>query len=394
MEHQRTPESADIEISVLIPCLNEAETLGICIEKCTNTFREYNISGEVVVADNGSTDGSLDIATAKGARVVHVPQKGYGAALQGGIAGSHGHFIIMGDADDSYDFREIPRFLEKLRAGSELVLGCRLPSGGGRVMPGAMPWLHRWIGNPGLSFLVRWWFRAPIHDVYCGLRGFTKSLYERLDQRCTGMEFATEMVIKSSLFNARITEVPITLHPDGRKTRKPHLRTFHDGWRTLRFFLIYSPKWLFLVPGLFFIALGMLGYALALPRLTIGSIRPDAHTLLFASLTILVGYQSIQFGILAKAFAVTEGLLPHDKRLDAGLRLIPLERGIMLGLLFSLVGTALLGVALRGWQLAGFGDLDYAKTMRIVVPGITLCALGAQTIMACFLLNLLGTSRR
>ena len=383
-----------IEVSVVIPCLNEAETLGICIEKCQRTFAKHHISGEVVVADNGSTDGSLAIAEKAGARIVHIPRKGYGAALQGGIAAAAGRYVIMGDADDSYDFQDIPRFLEKLRTGAALAQGCRLPKGGGTVMPGAMPWLHSYIGNPGLSFLVRWWFHAQIHDVYCGLRGFTKELYEKLDLRCTGMEFATEMVIKSSLHRVEVAEVPITLHRDGRKTRKPHLRTFHDGWRTLRFFLIYSPKWLFLVPGLLLILIGIAGYALALPRLNIGGIHPDAHTLLFASLAILVGNQSMQFGILAKTFAITEGLLPHDEHFAARLRMLPLERGIIVGLLASLIGLGLLGMAFRDWQLAGFGDLDYAKTMRIVVPGVTLCALGVQTILVCFLLNLLCTSRK
>jgi glycosyltransferase involved in cell wall biosynthesis len=241
------------ELSVVIPCLNEHETIGICVEKAVRAMREAGIDGEVILADNGSTDGSIDIATRAGARHVAVPAKGYGNALMGGISAARGRFVIMGDADDSYDFLEIPKFVQKLRAGSELVQGCRLPSGGGSIAPGAMPKLHRWWGNPMFSWLARRWFGAPIHDVYCGLRGFTKDLYGRLDQRCTGMEFATEMIIKASLSGAAISEVPITLHVDGRKTRAPHLKTFRDGWRTLRFFLMCSPRWLFLMPGMLLI---------------------------------------------------------------------------------------------------------------------------------------------
>src|SRR5439155_4592494 len=239
----------ETEVSIVIPCLNEADTLAICIRKAIAAMERHRIAGEVIVADNGSTDGSVEIARREGARVVSVTTRGYGAALMGGIDAAAGRFIVMGDADDSYDFSDIPRFVEKLRQGYELVQGCRLESGGGRVLPGAMPFLHRWFGNPLFSFLARRWFHAPIHDVYCGLRGFTRELYERLQQRCTGMEFATEMIIKASLQGARILDVPVTLHPDGRRAHAPHLRTFRDGWRTLRFFLLFSPRWLFLVPG-------------------------------------------------------------------------------------------------------------------------------------------------
>jgi glycosyltransferase involved in cell wall biosynthesis len=286
-------EDPSIEITVVMPCLNEAETLGICIEKAQRSFSANNISGEIVVADNGSTDGSQGIATRMGARVVNVSARGYGNALMGGIAAARGKYIIMGDADDSYDFLEIPKYLEKLRQGYELVQGCRLPSGGGRVMPGAMPFLHRWWGNPMFSLMARWWFYAPIHDVYCGLRGFTKSLYNRLNLRCTGMEFATEMIIKASLYSEKMTEVPITLHPDGRTLHPPHLKTYRDGWRTLRFFLIYSPRWLFYLPGVLLIVFGLAGYAIAMPGVPIGGVTFDAHTLLFASLAILCGYQSV-----------------------------------------------------------------------------------------------------
>src|SRR5438270_8245634 len=276
------PTGAELEVSVVMPCLNEADSLESCIRKAQQALRENDIQAEIIVADNGSTDGSQAIATRLGARVVPVAQKGYGNALMGGIAAARGKFVIMGDSDDSYDFREIPKFVEKLRAGFDLVQGCRLPSGGGRVMPGAMPVLHRWLGNPLFSFLVRHMFWSDIHDVYCGMRGFTKELYNHLDQRCTGMEFATEMILKSSLACAKIAEVPITLHPDGRKSHPPHLRTFRDGWRTLRFLLIYSPRWLFVYPGITLILLGLIGYGLALPGVTIGGVTFDAHTLLFA----------------------------------------------------------------------------------------------------------------
>jgi SAM-dependent methyltransferase len=299
---------------------------------------EHGINGEVIVADNGSSDGSQELAADLGARVVSVPGKGYGNALMGGIAAAQGRYVIMGDADDSYDFTEVPRFLDRLRDGYDLVQGCRLPSGGGSIMPGAMPFLHRWWGNPMFSLLVRHWFNAPIHDVYCGLRGFSRELYERLGLQCTGMEFAVEMVIKSSLFQERIAEVPITLHPDGRKTRAPHLRTFRDGWRTLRFFLMFSPRWLFLVPGLILILLGTLGYALALPGVTFRGVTLDVHTLLFASLFLLMGYQSLHFSVLTKTFAITEGMLPPDPRLERFYQVATLERGLLLAAVAILGG--------------------------------------------------------
>jgi glycosyltransferase involved in cell wall biosynthesis len=279
----------DIELSVVMPCLNEADTLEVCIGKAQKAMREIGIRGEVVIADNGSTDGSISIANRLGARVVNIAERGYGAALRGGIEAAYGKYVIMGDADDSYDFLDIPKFVEKLRAGNELVMGCRLPGGGGKILPGAMPQLHRWWGNPMFSAMVRKMFKAPIHDVYCGLRGFTRELYDRLDLRCTGMEFATEMVIKSSLFREKIAEVPITLHPDGRKAHAPHLKTFSDGWRTLRFFMLYSPRWLFLVPGIALVVLGLIAWGLALPRVEIHGIDFDAHTLLFGSLFLLMG---------------------------------------------------------------------------------------------------------
>src|SRR5215470_9398714 len=254
-----------VEVSVVMPCLNEADTVGLCITKAHQAFGRAGIRGEIIVADNGSTDGSQAIARQFGARVIDIPSKGYGNALRGGIAAARGSFVIMGDADDSYDFTELPKFVERLRAGYDLAQGCRFPSGGGTIEPGAMPVLHRWWGNPMLSAMVRRMFWAPVHDVYCGLRGFTKELFERLDLRSSGMEFATEMIIKSSLHNAQIVEVPITLHPDGRTAHAPHLNTFRDGWRTFRYFLMCSPRWLFLIPGGAFIVFGLLGYLVAMP---------------------------------------------------------------------------------------------------------------------------------
>jgi glycosyltransferase involved in cell wall biosynthesis len=346
MEQPTSTVSCALEVSIVMPCLNEAETLATCIVKAQKALCENKIHGEVIVADNGSTDGSQDIATRLGVRLVSVAARGYGNALMGGIAAAQGRFIIMGDADESYDFLEIPSFVEKLRAGFELVQGCRLPSGGGVIAPGAMPFLHRWCGNPLFSQLVRRWFKAPVHDVYCGLRGFTKAFYERLDQRCTGMEFATEMIIKASLYRARIAEIPITLHPDGRKAHPPHLKTFRDGWRTLRFFLMYSPRWLFLMPGLWLMMLGCLGYGIAMPGWTFHGVIFDAHTLLFASLAILCGYQSVIFALLIKTFALS------------------------------------------------FGSLDYAYTIRLVIPGATLTALGFQTMLSSFFLSILRMHRR
>jgi len=383
-----------LELSVVMPCLNEAETIETCIRKVQSVIQECQISAEIIVADNGSTDGSIELATKLNARVVHVDKKGYGAALQGGIAEARGRFVIMGDADDSYDFLEIPKFLDSLREGFELVQGCRLPSGGGHIMPGAMPFLHRWWGNPTFSWMVRLMFRAPIHDVYCGLRGFTNELYRHLELRSTGMEFATEMVIKTSLFKRSIAEVPITLHPDGRQVRAPHLRTFRDGWRTLWFFLIYSPNWLFMIPGVFLIAGGLLGYALALPGIQIWGANLDAHTLLFASLAILLGHQAVSFAALAKTFGVRERLLPQDSATDRLERTINLERGVVLGGVSLCMGIVLMGIAVNQWRVANFGDLEYAQTMRIVIPGVMLSALGCQTIFASFFLALLRIPRR
>jgi glycosyltransferase involved in cell wall biosynthesis len=391
--YQDLGDQAGLELSVVMPCLNEADTVGTCIEKAWRALREHNISGEVIVADNGSTDGSQAIASEMGARVINVTERGYGQALMGGIIAARGKFVIMGDADDSYDFMEIPKFVDKLREGYELVQGCRLPGGGGRVLPGAMPFLHRWWGNPMFSLMARIWFGAPIHDVYCGLRGFTKEVYERLDQRCTGMEFATEMIIKSSLYGVRMAEVPISLHPDGRKSHPPHLKTFRDGWRTFRFFLMYSPRWLFLIPGLSLILCGLLGYVIALPGLTINGVTFDAHTLLFASLALICGEQAIFFALFTKIFAISEGLMPESEKLNRFFRLINIERGVVTGCLSLVFGLILLLIAIDKWRLTHFGHLDYSHTMRWIIPGATLTALGFQTVLASFVLGILRMRR-
>jgi glycosyltransferase involved in cell wall biosynthesis len=386
--------SSEIELSVVIPCLNEADTLAECVEKAQRTINENRIAAEVIVADNGSTDGSQDIAKRLGARLVHVPERGYGSALMGGIAAARGRFILMGDADGSYDFEEIPRFLAKLREGYDLVQGCRLPSGGGKVMPGAMPALHRWFGNPVFSMLAQRWFHSPIQDIYCGMRGFRKSHYDHLDQRCTGMEFATEMIIKSSLLGCKAAQVPITLHPDGRKVHAPHLKTFRDGWRTLRFFLLCTPRRLFLVPGVILIFLGILAYSLALPNVVLRGVGFDAHTLLFGSLAFLCGYQAIFFAIFAKALAIKQGLLPSDIRLKRILNNFNLEIGLVIATVMLIVGLILLAAAINQWRLADFGPLNYAHEMRLVVPGATLVALGFQTILSAFLVSFLDLEHR
>ena len=380
----------DVELSVVMPCLNEADTVGICVEKALRAMGDAGIQGEVILADNGSSDDSKAIAQSLGARTIDVTERGYGAALIGGIEASRGRYIIMGDADDSYDFLEIPAFVEQLRGGYDLVQGCRLPRGGGRVLPGAMPLLHRWFGNPALSWLVRLMFRIPINDVYCGMRGFTRKLYDSLDLRSPGMEFATEMIIKSGLHDTSMTQVPITLHPDGRQEHGPHLRTFRDGWRTLRLFLVFSPKWTFFRPGLLLIAVALLGYAFAIPQVRVFGAALDVHTLLIASLAGLLGWQCILLATLARIFAGREGMMPAEERLER----LTVEKGLVFGLLTGLVGAVLIGVVIIQWWQRDFGELDYPVTMRLVVPGVTLVAIGFQTVMAALMAGVLKMHRR
>jgi glycosyltransferase involved in cell wall biosynthesis len=381
---------AEVELSVVMPCLNEADTIATCIRKARRGLAEAGMVGEIIVADNGSTDGSQEIAHSLGARVVSVAEPGYGAALMGGIAAARGRYVIMGDADDSYDFGEIPKFVDKLREGYDLVQGCRLPAGGGTVLPGAMPFLHRWWGNPMFTMLVRRWFGAPVHDVYCGLRGFRKGYYESLGQRCTGMEFATEMIIRSSLRPSRITEVPIKLHPDGRVAHAPHLKTFRDGWRTLRFFLFYSPRWLFLFPGALLVVAGLavMAWLLPAPR-RIGAVTFDYNTLLFAAGAVMLGAQSVLFWIFAKVFAISEGLLNPDRRITKLLDLVTLEVGASLGAGLFLAGLGIAVYALSDWSSHSFGNLSPSESLRLVIPAVLCMVLGLQGLLGSFFIGIL-----
>ncbi|MGQ0634366.1 MAG: glycosyltransferase family 2 protein [Planctomycetaceae bacterium] len=389
-----TNDESEVELSIVLPCLNEHETVGECVRKAVHALETAAIKGEVIVADNGSTDGSVEIAGAEGARVVSVAQRGYGSALMGGIGAARGRYVVMGDADDSYDFSEIPKFLTELRAGCDLAQGCRLPAGGGTIRQGAMPFLHRWLGNPLFSKLAWLMFAAPVHDVYCGMRGFTKRLFEKLELQCTGMEFATEMIIKASLFRARIREVPITLWPDGRRSRRPHLRTFRDGWRTLRFFLIFSPRWLFWYPGWVLILLGLIGYAVALPGLKIRGVAFDAHTLIVASMTLQMGFQLIAFAVLTTTYAVKQRFRPNSPGVDRFFSVFTLERGAAAGIVAIVLGLSAVLTATARWYNVDFGNLNYPETMRLVVPGTTLVILGWTLIFNSFVCSMLGLDRR
>src|ERR1700722_744131 len=343
------PTGETVEVSVVIPCLNEANSLGICIAKALSAFSSAGISGEVVVADNGSTDGSIQIAQECGAQVIAVPERGYGAALKAGIAGSRGGFVIMGDADDSYDFTDVPRFVEKWRDGYDLVMGNRFRGG---IRPGAMPWHHKYVGNPGLTVLLNLFFRAGIGDSYCGMRGFSRALYDRLDVRSTGMEFAPELIIKSAQIGARITEIPIILWPD-KRGRPPHLRSFRDGWRTLRFFLLYAPNWLFLLPGsiLFFFGLGLVFWLLPGPRHLTSRVVLDTHTMVFGVVFTQIGAQIIAVGFFAKVFSYSARFDRNPVSLRRLLRRVKLEHGLLLG--GGLFLTGLAGSAQVVWHWAG-----------------------------------------
>jgi len=375
-----------IELTVVMPCLNEAETLATCIDKAMSYLARSGVVGEVVVADNGSTDGSQAIAEAHGARVVNVPVQGYGAALQGGIAAARGRYVIMGDADDSYDFSMLQAFVERLREGYELVMGNRFK---GDIAPGAMPSLHKYLGNPVLSGIGRLFFGSPIGDFHCGLRGFNKQAIQALNLRTTGMEFASEMVVKATLRGLKITEVPTTLSPDGR-SRPPHLRSWRDGWRHLRFLLMYSPRWLFLYPGLTLLLLGLLAMLALLPGpLTIRHVTFDVHTLLIAALLQILGIQALSFGMLAKQFGINEGLLPADSTFEQLRRFVSLERLLIAGAVLS--GFGLIGVVTgtSWWAMHSFGELNYSSMMRLVIPSVTAIALGFQLILVGFLSSII-----
>jgi len=381
----------DLELSVVMPCLDEGETLACCIEKAQQAMREHGIRGEVVVADNGSSDGSAEIARLLGARVVEVEQKGYGSALLGGISAARGRYVIMGDADGSYDFLQIPRFLEKLREGHDLVMGNRFQGG---IEPGAMPALHRYLGNPILSGLGRLFFGSPCGDFHCGLRGFNRRAILRLNLRTTGMEFASEMVVKATLQGLSLGEVPTTLSPDGRQ-RPPHLRTWRDGWRHLRFLLMYSPRWLFLYPGCALMATGSVVSAWLLPGpRNLGPFTLDVHTLLFACVAILIGFQAVLFAVLSKVFAIGEGLLPPDARLQRLSRCVTLEWGLLVGAALIVGGLAGSAVAVRIWAGRGFGALEPGETLRLVIPAVVATALGCQVVLFSFFLSIVGLSRK
>lgn len=378
------------DLTILMPCLNEAETIEVCVKKSLASIEKLGLKGEVVVADNGSTDGSQAMATALGARVVPVAAKGYGNALRGGIEAAYGKWVIMADADDSYDFSSLEPFIVKLKEGYDLVMGCRMPRGGGRIMKGAMPWKHRWIGNPVLSFIGRLFFKCPVTDFHCGLRGFTKESYERLSLQTTGMEFASEMVIKATIYGLKMNEVPITLYKDGR-SRPPHLRSWRDGWRHLRFMLLYSPRWLFMYPGiaLALLGVGVMAWLLPGPR-AVGSVTLDIHTLLYAAMAVLVGFQTVIFAIFSKLFALSVGLLPENKKLNSWFKVIQLETGLIVGTLLTLIGIGFSLYAVGVWGQASFGALNPSQTLRSAIPGVLTIVLGLQIILSSFFLSVLG----
>ena len=389
MDHQET--LAPCELTVLMPCLNEAETLGTCISKAKASIKSLGLNGEVLIADNGSTDGSQEIAKGLGARVVNVERKGYGNALMRGIATAHGKYIIMGDSDDSYDFTNLGPFVEKLREGYDLVMGNRFLGG---IQPGAMPPLHRYLGNPVLTTIGRLFFKSSAGDFHCGLRGFSRKAILDLDLRTTGMEFASEMVVKSSLHDLRIAEVPTILQPDGR-TRPPHLRSWSDGWRHLRFLLLYSPRWLFLYPGILLIAFGLIAGTLLLQGpVFVGSIGFDAQTLLYAAAAVILGFQAVAFGVFTKVFAISEGLLPEDPKLSPSKIKLNLERGLIVGAALILTGLVCSAYSIWTWKRSHFGILNPVQTLRIIIPAITALIIGVQIVFSSFFLSVLGLRRR
>lgn len=371
------------ELSVVMPCLNEAETIGVCVDKAWHALQTAGIDAEVIVADNGSTDGSQQIASERGARVVPVPERGYGAALIGGFTAARGKYLIMADGDDSYNFAHIPRFLEKLHGGADLVMGNRFQGG---IEPGAMPPLHRYLGNPALSLLGRVIFRAECGDFHCGMRGLSKDAFERLGLRCTGMEFASEMVVKAKLAGMKIAETPTTLSPDGR-SRAPHLRTWRDGWRHLRFLFLYSPRWLFLYPGIALMLAGVAGTVWLLPQQrAFESFSFDVDTLVYALGAVLIGFQAIVFAICAKVYGVAQGLLPAHSVVARSLRYFTLERGLLAGASLTLAGMAAALYGVHLWHAAGFGQLNPQNILRITLPSCAAMVMGVESIFAsCFL---------
>ncbi|MHB1699693.1 MAG: glycosyltransferase family 2 protein [Acidobacteriaceae bacterium] len=377
-------------ITILMPCLNEAETLAVCIRKARKAITESGLPGEVLIADNGSTDGSQQIAAAEGARVVQVTVRGYGAALLAGIEAAKSKYILMADADDSYEFGHLPRFLAALDAGSDLVMGNRFQ---GEIKPGAMPPLHRYLGNPALSFAGRLFFKIPAGDFHCGIRAFRKDSVMRLGLRTTGMEFASEMVVKASLMGLRISEVPTTLSPDGR-SRPPHLRTWRDGWRHLRFLLLYSPRWLFFYPGLAAVTVGFILSIWLIPgERVLGARHFDVDTLTYALGLMLIGVQICVFAISAKVFGTTEGFLPPNPHLEKVFEYVTLETGLAVAILLLLIGFGAAGYSIMMWRDAGYGVLSPTHMLRITLPAATAIMLGVEVVFASFFLSLLGMKR-
>jgi hypothetical protein len=385
----------DLDLTILMPCLNEAETLAICVRQAVDAIKASNVSGEVLVADNGSTDGSQAIALLEGARVVNVPTRGYGAALIAGIEAARGRYVMMADADASYHFEHLPRFLPKLNEGYDLVMGNRFS---GSIEPGAMPPLHRYLGNPVLSAIGQIFFRIPVRDFHCGLRAFRRDAILGLHLRTTGMEFASEMVVKSSLAGLRMTEVPTTLSPDGR-SRPPHLRSWRDGWRHLRFLLLYSPRWLFFYPGLMTLVGGLLLSAALLPGplpIHFGGATHtlDVDTLTYALGLVLIGAHITVFAVSARVFGTQEGFLPRNASYDRVFEYVTLETGLLIGCFLLLLGAGLLAYAVHLWHAAGFGNLPAQHMLRLTLPSATLMMLGVEAIFASFFLSLLGLNRR
>jgi len=376
-----------VELTVVMPCLNEAETVATCVAKAVRFFAENGISGEVVVADNGSTDGSQRLAEQAGARVVQVKDKGYGNALMGGIVAARGEYVIMGDADDSYDFANLMPFVTQLRNGADLVMGNRFKGG---IAPGAMPKLHRYLGNPVLSFVGRLFFRSPIGDFHCGLRGFRRDSALSLGLQATGMEFASEMIVKATLANQKITEVPTTLAKDGR-SRPPHLRSWRDGWRHLRFLLLFSPRWLFFLPGLvLFVAGVVIGAIIAVGPLEIGGVTFDVDTLVAASAMVVIGFQAVLFWLFTQVYAGSEGFLPEEPKVQRLLGNLSLERGLLAGVAIGVAGLVGLIFSLTYWQANKFGQLNYEHALRLMVPSVTALVVSCQVILGTFFLSILG----
>ena len=382
---------SELLVTILMPCLNEAETLAFCVRQAVAALRDNTIAGEVVVADNGSTDGSQKIATDEGACVVPVPIRGYGAALMAGIEAARGKYILMADADASYNFGELPRFLTKLEAGNDLVMGNRFS---GEIKPGAMPPLHKYLGNPVLSFIGRLFFRIPVRDFHCGIRAMRRDAILGLDLRTTGMEFASEMVVKSSLAGLRLAEVPATLAPDGR-SRPPHLRTWRDGWRHLRFLLLFSPRWLFFYPGIVTFFLGLLISLWLLPGpQTLGRWTFDVDTLTYSLGLVLIGAHISVFAVSARVFGTQEGFLPPNPKFERIFNYINLEVGLLFGGTLLLIGLGILGYAVHIWHGADFGDLSPQRMLRLTLPSATCFMLGVEAIFGSFFLSLLGMNRR